>query len=76
MIDLQVYANISHIPLHFVYLQVNIYLISQLEVTGLFAIFGYVGIALLAYYYNLHQRGQSFQIIPPERMLSLKKTQR
>ena len=40
------------------------------------AIFGYVGIALLVYYYNLHQRGQSSEIIPPERMLSLKKTQR
>lgn len=38
---------------------VNLYLISQLEFTGLCAIFGYIGLAVLAHFYNLHRRKQA-----------------
>jgi len=48
---------------------VNIYLISQLEFTGLAAIFGYVGLAIGFYFY--HQRKQPGAKDPPNRMISL-----
>ena len=64
--------------------QVNLYLISQLEVTGLCAIFGFVGVALLLYFYSLHRKKQHAglfaNVMPadngirtehPERMLSM-----
>eukprot|EP00578_Thalassiosira_sp_NH16_P001306 CAMPEP_0181133710 /NCGR_PEP_ID=MMETSP1071-20121207/31671_1 /TAXON_ID=35127 /ORGANISM="Thalassiosira sp., Strain NH16" /LENGTH=575 /DNA_ID=CAMNT_0023220123 /DNA_START=261 /DNA_END=1988 /DNA_ORIENTATION=+ len=63
---------------------VNLYLISQLEVTGLCAIFGFVGVALLLYFYSLHRKKQHAglfaNVMPadngirtehPERMLSM-----
>ena len=37
-------------------MQINIYLISQLELSGLLALFGYVGVAVLVYYNNLRRR--------------------
>ena len=37
-------------------IQVNIYLLSQLELTGLLAIVGYVALAVFGYHYNVHKR--------------------
>ena len=34
----------------------NIYLISQLELTGLLAIVGYVALVVLGYHYNVYKR--------------------
>ena len=47
---------------------VNLYLIAQLEISGLVAIFGYVGLAVLLY--KIYERYQR-QHEPPERMVSL-----
>lgn len=68
-------------------LQVNLYLISQLEFTGLCAIFGYIGVAMLVYSYNLRTRNEPVQhfsdekqvekgimIEPPQRMISMPET--
>jgi len=38
------------------FIQVNIYLISQLELTGLLAIVGYVALAVFGYHYNVYKR--------------------
>jgi len=45
----------SHLLL-LLFIQVNIYLISQLELTGLLAIVGYVALAVFVYHYNVHKR--------------------
>ena len=56
--------------------QVNLYLISQLEMTGLVAIFGYIGLAILLYMWQRRKRHDGVvcdhhTADPPERMLSL-----
>lgn len=48
---------------------VNLYLVSQLELTGLFAIFGYCGLAALLYIYRRERHVQIGD--PPERMISM-----
>jgi APA family basic amino acid/polyamine antiporter len=55
---------------------VNLYLISQLEMTGLVAIFGYIGLAILLYMWQRRKHhsgvvGEHHTLEPPERMLSL-----
>lgn len=57
---------------------VNLYLIAQLEKTGLIMITCYVGLAVGCYHYFMHYRKHenSHRNDPPERMLSLHETKR